>query len=135
VYATAVNAVAEQQQRVKNGCELIRNTPGIFERVRQSLIKSAVRCVEARGQHSGHFLQLVIIQTEICNVGIKYFLRTDLYFIFYPSPSKIQWVVTQRRSVQGPVFASTVHRIRPKVMPCISETPCISRQERVLKGV
>jgi hypothetical protein len=43
VYAMAVNDVAELQQRVNDGCELIHNTAGIFERVRHSLMRRAAR--------------------------------------------------------------------------------------------
>jgi hypothetical protein len=56
VYAAAFNDVAELQQRVEGGCELIRKTPGIFESVRQTLMRSAARSVEAQGQHFEHFL-------------------------------------------------------------------------------
>jgi hypothetical protein len=56
VSATEVNEVSELQQRVEDGWKLIRNTPGIFERVRQSLMKHAVRAVEAQRQHVEHFL-------------------------------------------------------------------------------
>jgi hypothetical protein len=41
VYTTAVNGVTQLQQRVEDGCELIRNTPVISERVRQSLMRRA----------------------------------------------------------------------------------------------
>jgi hypothetical protein len=56
VYAAAVDDVAELQHRVEEGCELIPNTPGIFERVRQSLIRRTARCVQTVGQHFEQFL-------------------------------------------------------------------------------
>jgi hypothetical protein len=51
VHATEFNDVAEQQQRVEEECELIRNTAGIFERVRQSIMRRTARCVEAQKQN------------------------------------------------------------------------------------
>jgi hypothetical protein len=47
VRATAVNDV---QRKVEDGCELFRrpNTRRIFEHVRQSLLRLAARCVDAR---------------------------------------------------------------------------------------
>jgi hypothetical protein len=48
VYGAAVNE-AELQQRVKDGCELIRNTPGIFLRVLQSSMRRAARYLEEQG--------------------------------------------------------------------------------------
>jgi hypothetical protein len=54
-YARAVNDAAELQQRAEGRCELIGNTTVIFERVRQPLMRRAVRCVEAQGQHYEQF--------------------------------------------------------------------------------
>jgi hypothetical protein len=62
VYATAVSDAAELQQRAKDGCELIRNTPGVLERVRQSLMRRAARCVEVQGQHFEHFCNLLSLK-------------------------------------------------------------------------
>jgi hypothetical protein len=70
VYVTAVNDVAELQQRAEDGCYLSRNTPGTFERVRQSSMRRAAPCVEAQGQHFENFVQFVV-ETVICNVGIS----------------------------------------------------------------
>jgi hypothetical protein len=41
------------QNSVEDGCELLRNTPGIFERVRR--VRSAARSMEAQGQHFEKF--------------------------------------------------------------------------------
>jgi hypothetical protein len=60
VYATTLNDMAELQQRVEDRCGLIRNTPGILERVRQLLMRHAARCVEAQGQQSEQFCNLLL---------------------------------------------------------------------------
>jgi predicted amidophosphoribosyltransferase len=56
VYATAFNDAVELQRRIEDWCKLIRYTSGIFKLVRQSLMRSAARCVEAKGRHFEHFL-------------------------------------------------------------------------------
>jgi len=40
----------------QNGFETIRTTPGIFKRIRQSLLRHATSCIEAQGGHFEHFL-------------------------------------------------------------------------------
>jgi hypothetical protein len=56
VYATPVNDIVTLRQRVEGGCRTIRNTPGIFERVRQCMARRAQCCVEAHGGHLEHLL-------------------------------------------------------------------------------
>jgi hypothetical protein len=45
VYASTVDTAEELLQRVQNGCTSVRNTPGIFQRVRQSIHHRAEVCV------------------------------------------------------------------------------------------
>ena len=54
VYSTPVNDVESLRQRIVNGCETIQNTPGIFQRVRQSMLRRAEACVESHGGHFEH---------------------------------------------------------------------------------
>jgi hypothetical protein len=74
VYTTTVNDVAELKQNAEDGCKLLCNTLGIFERVRQSFMRSAARCMEAQRQQLEHFvLQFVVTKIVglICNVVIS----------------------------------------------------------------
>jgi hypothetical protein len=57
VYATVVNNLADLQQQVADGHQVIQNTPGIFKRVWQSLLQCAQRCVEVNGQHFKNLFQ------------------------------------------------------------------------------
>ena len=43
-------------RRVMGACETIRNHQGVFERVRQSMIRRVHACLEARGGHFEHLL-------------------------------------------------------------------------------
>ncbi|EZA56517.1 hypothetical protein X777_03552 [Ooceraea biroi] len=52
VYSTPVPDVAPLRQRIVNGCDIIHNTPGIFQRVRQSMRRRAQACLES---NEGHF--------------------------------------------------------------------------------
>jgi hypothetical protein len=56
VCATEVSDVPDLQQRVQNGFETIRTTPGIFQRVTQSLLRRETSCLENQGGHFEHFL-------------------------------------------------------------------------------
>lgn len=56
VYHTPIMTLEELRNRIIDGCETIRNTPGIFERVRNSMRRRAEACIEARGGHFQHFL-------------------------------------------------------------------------------
>lgn len=56
VYHTPVENEQDLRQRIINGCNQIRNTPGIFERVRNSIHRRLEGCIIAGG---GHFQQLL----------------------------------------------------------------------------
>jgi hypothetical protein len=56
VYSTPVQDVQDLKQRIINGFEKIRLSPGIFERVRNSIKRRYDVCVQAEG---GHFEQLL----------------------------------------------------------------------------
>ncbi|KYN30059.1 hypothetical protein ALC57_00502 [Trachymyrmex cornetzi] len=56
VYTTQIENENDLRNRIVASCEAIRNTPGIFERVRQSLRRRLDRCIMAQG---GHFQQFI----------------------------------------------------------------------------
>lgn len=56
VYTTPVQSEEDLRNRIEDSCRVIRNTPGILERVRQSLIRRTNACIEVGG---GHFQQLL----------------------------------------------------------------------------
>lgn len=56
VYTTPLNNVDDLRNRIINGFETIRNTPGVFERVRASMRRRADACIRVGG---GHFQQLL----------------------------------------------------------------------------
>lgn len=56
VYKTAVINEEELRQRIRDSCDQIRHTPGIFQRVRQSMLRRVNSCIEVGG---GHFQQLL----------------------------------------------------------------------------
>lgn len=56
VYRSEVRDVEDLRQRILDGCDSIRNTPGIFERVRESFKRRAQVCVNADGAHFEQFL-------------------------------------------------------------------------------
>lgn len=56
VYATPVENVEDLENRIVASCNLIRNDPGIFERVRQSMRRRLDCCIRARGGHFEQFL-------------------------------------------------------------------------------
>ena len=43
-------------QRIIAARETIRNRPGIFEKVRQSMIRRVHACIESNGRHFEHLL-------------------------------------------------------------------------------
>lgn len=51
VYRTPVQNEEDLRNRIQESCEIIRNTPGIFERVRQSMIRRINACIEVGGCH------------------------------------------------------------------------------------
>ncbi|KYN29267.1 hypothetical protein ALC57_01390, partial [Trachymyrmex cornetzi] len=56
VYTTPIENENDLRNRIVASCEAIRNTPGIFERVRQSLRRRLDGCIMAQG---GHFQQFI----------------------------------------------------------------------------
>lgn len=56
VYTTPVNTVEELRNRIITSCDTIRNTPGIFQRVRDNMRRRAEACILAGG---GHFQQFI----------------------------------------------------------------------------
>lgn len=56
VYTTPVENLEDLQNRILQGCDVIRNTPGIFESVRQSMRRRIAACLMARGAHFQHLL-------------------------------------------------------------------------------
>lgn len=56
VYTTQVNTRQELWRRVQEACREVRNTPGVFERVRQSLLRRAQACMNEGGRNFEHLL-------------------------------------------------------------------------------
>lgn len=56
VYSVPISNVQILRQRVEMGCQQIREMPGIFGRVRQSMRKRIEKCIEVEGQHFQHLL-------------------------------------------------------------------------------
>jgi hypothetical protein len=64
-YVAAVNDVAGLQEKEEDGCEVIHNTPGIFERMQQSLMIRVALC-----GRRGTAIE-ILVKTAICNAGIS----------------------------------------------------------------
>ncbi|KAJ8978460.1 hypothetical protein NQ317_002914 [Molorchus minor] len=58
VYATPVENIDQLRERIVASCDIIRNTPGIFLRVRQSMRRRIAACIEANGGHFKHLMNL-----------------------------------------------------------------------------
>jgi len=56
VYYTPVETVEELTAKIFEACELVQNTPGIFERVRQNMVRRCNACIEVEGRHFEHLL-------------------------------------------------------------------------------
>lgn len=56
VYATPVHTVDDLRHRIIDGFETVRNTPGVFERVRESMRRRSEACIRAGGSHFQQFL-------------------------------------------------------------------------------
>jgi hypothetical protein len=56
VYDTPVATVEVLRNRIIAACEKKLNTPGIFERLRQSMRRRCEACIEAKGNHFQQFL-------------------------------------------------------------------------------
>ena len=51
VYETPVVTVEDLIARISVVCEVVQQTPGIFERVRQNNIRRCTACIDAGGHH------------------------------------------------------------------------------------
>lgn len=58
VYSTKVNNIHYPREIIKNELETICRISGLFDGVRNSILRHIVRRVEAQGRHFEHFLQL-----------------------------------------------------------------------------
>uniref|UniRef100_A0A1B6L5Q6 DUF4817 domain-containing protein n=1 Tax=Graphocephala atropunctata TaxID=36148 RepID=A0A1B6L5Q6_9HEMI len=56
VYSTPVENVEQLRGWIEDGCQRIREMPGIFERVRQSMSRRLEDCVRVNGGHIEHLL-------------------------------------------------------------------------------
>jgi Transposase. len=56
VYATPVVDENDLRNRIVNSCNVIRNTPGILERVRQSMSRRLHACIDSGGSHFEHLI-------------------------------------------------------------------------------
>lgn len=56
VYSRPIANVEILRQRVQEGFQQIQQTPGIWERVRQSMMRCLEACVRANGRHFEHFI-------------------------------------------------------------------------------
>lgn len=56
VYSTAVDNVITLRARIEAACQTVRNTPGIFDRVRTSMQRRAAACIESQGGHFEHLI-------------------------------------------------------------------------------
>jgi oligoribonuclease (3'-5' exoribonuclease) len=55
-----INDAAKLQQRVEDACKSIHNTYGIFERVRQTTMRRAARCMETQEKEFDNFCKLLL---------------------------------------------------------------------------
>jgi hypothetical protein len=46
--------------RIVDTCETIRNCPGIFERMRRSIMRRVEACIESHGGHFGHLFKCTL---------------------------------------------------------------------------
>jgi hypothetical protein len=55
VYAAPVDNEETLRQRIVDTCQTIRNYPGVFERMRRSIVRRVEASTEYHGRHSEHF--------------------------------------------------------------------------------
>ncbi|EZA50509.1 hypothetical protein X777_10702 [Ooceraea biroi] len=90
VYATPIQNEEDLRNRIIDGCERIRNTPGIFERVRQSMERRVEACIMAAG---GHFSAVTVMLLFFFLVTIFFFV---IIFLFgYYCFSFVSFAITQ----------------------------------------
>jgi len=51
-----VRDIQDLRDRITAGCETICCTPGIFERVRESMRRRVTACIQENGEHFQHLL-------------------------------------------------------------------------------
>ena len=56
VYRTPIQDVQSLPARIMAGCKTIRNTPGILQRIRDSIRRRVDACINADGGHFEHLL-------------------------------------------------------------------------------
>lgn len=56
IYTNPVENIDDLRNRIVAGCETIRNSPGIFHRIRNSMRRRVDACIEAEGGHFQHLL-------------------------------------------------------------------------------
>jgi hypothetical protein len=56
VYAAPVDNEDALHHRIVDACQTIRNYPGIFERMRRSMLRRVEACIESHGGHFEHLL-------------------------------------------------------------------------------
>jgi hypothetical protein len=56
VYAAPVDNEEALHHRIVDACQTIRNYPGIFERMRRSMMRRVEACIESYGGHFEHLL-------------------------------------------------------------------------------
>jgi hypothetical protein len=56
VYGAPVDNEEALHHRTVDACQTIRNYPGIFERMRWSMMRRVEACIESRGGHFEHLL-------------------------------------------------------------------------------
>jgi hypothetical protein len=54
VYGAPVNSGEALHHRIVDACQTVRNYPGIFERMRWSMIRRVEACIESHGGHLEH---------------------------------------------------------------------------------
>jgi hypothetical protein len=54
VYTSAVDTVEELQHRIEGACQQIKNEPGVFEIIRNSMPRRVQCCVQMQEQHFEH---------------------------------------------------------------------------------
>jgi hypothetical protein len=55
-YAAPVYKEATLHHRIVDACQIIRNHPRIFERMRPSMMRRVEACIESHGGHFEHLL-------------------------------------------------------------------------------
>jgi hypothetical protein len=107
VYAAPVDNEETLHHHIVDACQTIRNYPGIFERMRQPMMRRVEAGIESCGGHFGHLLQMYSFS---CNSQIKCFRTHVVTDIFSCFGIRMELV--------------------PKVRPHHSVTPCIYTHTR-----